>query len=141
MSIQMALFSGGNSSRITAIRVDVSAFGPESVTGAISFLSNGQQTISRDGSVSIVANWVTPTLLAGDWEIRAVLESGDSPSQGVLNTWLPLTSNRSWVLSRSTEGFLLTFLTFEFRRVGSTDPEVSITGNSISVESSGGIRP
>ena len=44
MSIQMALFSGGNSSRITAIPVDVSAFGIGSVTGAISFNSNGQQT-------------------------------------------------------------------------------------------------
>ena len=141
MSIQMALFSGGNSSRITATPVDVSAFGTGSANGSISFLSNGQQTISRDGSVSIVANWVTPTLSSGDWEIRAIIDSGDPLSSGVLNTWLPLTSSRSWVLVAPEGRFLLTFLTFEFRRVGSTDPEVSITGNSISVESSGGIRP
>lgn len=139
MSIQMNLLGGVGAGRITAETVAVSAIRINTANAAISFLSNGQQTTTRNGSTSIVANWVTPPFTAPEWEIRAVLDSGDTPSGSAIGSWLPLTSDRTWSLAVTFPETAQSYLTFQFRKLGATLPEATITGNLISAEALDGL--
>lgn len=73
--------------------------------------------IERDGDVgrlrstsgspySDVANWADPvTADVGDaYEVRLTVNSGISPSGQAVNSWLALTSDRSWYLVQTFEG-------------------------------------
>lgn len=51
-----------------------------------------------------------------DYEVRATLASGDTPS-GTLATWLLLSTTRSWSLTQSVAGTKTCNLTIEIRRV------------------------
>lgn len=133
MSIQMALFGGQGKSQITAQTSVVSSTRIRNGSVSIGFLTSGQQVEVKNGNTSVIGNWVNPSTKAADWEIRAVLDSGDTPT-GTLGTWLSLSSNREWSFSVSSPESLSCVLTFEFRRVGDTSAEVTIPNNSLSIE-------
>lgn len=59
-------------------------------------------------------NWVTPTSAASNYEVRATKVSGVNPS-GLLNTWLPCTSDRYWTLLIVGGGQESCVLTIEIR--------------------------
>lgn len=59
-------------------------------------------------------NWVTPTSAASNYEVRATKVSGVNPS-GLLNTWLPCTSDRYWTLILVGGGQESCVLTIEIR--------------------------
>ena len=65
---------------------------------------------NTDGSITnqngvTVGNWIEPTSFApGLYEIRAVSASPDTPDGGTMDTWLALTSNRTWFENRTTVG-------------------------------------
>lgn len=59
-------------------------------------------------------NWVTPTSAASNYEVRATKVSGVNPS-GLLNTWLPCTSDRYWTLLLVGGGQESCVLTIEIR--------------------------
>ena len=62
-----------------------------------------------------IGDWITPKINMAAYQCRATLNSGTTPV-GTLNTWLALTSNRSWSLTRSTVGSVTCNLTVEIRR-------------------------
>lgn len=64
-------------------------------------------------SASLGYDWVTPTSNAPNYDVRATLVSGDTPS-GTLNSWLPLSSSRSWSLTAVADAYACT-LTIEIR--------------------------
>jgi hypothetical protein len=59
-------------------------------------------------------NWVTPTSAASNYEVRATKVSGVNPS-GLLNTWLPCTSDRYWTVLIVGQGQESSVLTIEIR--------------------------
>ena len=48
-----------------------------------------------------------------DYWIRATLDSGSNPSSGTMNTWLQLSSNRTWEWARGSVGVLTGVLQIE----------------------------
>lgn len=98
------------------------------------FNPNGTcQTISGSNTFP-GGNWVSPIGAASQWEIRATVASGATPQSGTFSTWLPLTSSRTWTLTRSSTGLISSNLTFEFRRVGGSSAETTVTDNTLEVE-------
>lgn len=78
-------------------------------------------TIKSDGTVTKTEGASTTTLetwlvvgSAGDYEVRATLSSGDTPS-GTLGTWLALSSNRSWELVAGPSETLTCVLAVDIR--------------------------
>ncbi len=84
--------------------VDVAATGTSTATAAF----NSDGTYSCAGATSGVSesgNWVTPVLAApGSFTIRCHVNSGTTPTGSAVDTDLALTSNRSWISTRSTAG-------------------------------------
>lgn len=141
MGIHSAFLGSSGTSTITAQSTSVSAGSFNSSNAGFQFTSSGAQLNIRNGSQTIVGNWVTPPSSADQWEIRAILTSGDAPIGASLNTWIPLTTTRTWELFGNSPGIILSaVMTFEFRRVGGSTPEVTVTGNTISVEVLDGFR-
>jgi hypothetical protein len=134
MGIHTMMLGNQSSSQITAGTVIVEDISVGSSSVSVTFSPVGTYFTSIKGSNTVLGNWVTPPSMASGWEIRATLTGGTEDSPGVLNTWQPINTNRSWEVSRSAVGSSDSVLTFDFRRVGSTDPEVSIEGNFLSVE-------
>lgn len=135
MSIQVAFFGSNATSMITASAAVVEAFRAGSAaTAGISFKTNGQEIGIRNLSSIGFGNWVTLTTTANQWEIRAVLDSGTSPSTGVLGTWQDFSSDRSWTIVASPGETVTCALTFEFRKVGGTSAEFTVTGTFLTAE-------
>ena len=131
----MALLGGQSDSVVAVDTFNVQRLATTDTTVSLSFSNTGSQFHTVNSSNTILRNWVTPATDASKWEIRATVESGATPDGSPLNTWLPLNLSRSWGLSSLPPGsFIETSLTFDFRRVGDTLPEVTSTGNIIYIE-------
>lgn len=63
------------------------------------FMPDGHTRRSRGSIVDTSGTWLVPGSGADQFEIRAVLSSGNTPTGDALNTWLNLGSTRSWGLS------------------------------------------
>lgn len=118
---------------LTATSVGHTASSPANAFCAFELQSDGDIQRYFGASNGDVGDWITPISAAGGgaaYECRATLLSGTSPS-GTLNTWLSLTSDRSWSLSRSTIGTTTCTLTIEIRRASDgtvlTSQSVTIT--------------
>lgn len=132
MAFASGVAAAGGRSEIIAGPVAASASDPAFATAAIRYKANGEYETVVGVFPLPEGNWVKPAGAAAEWEIRATLNSGPLPT-GTFNAWLPMTADRTWSLTRSSTGIFLSTMTFEFRRVGDTDPEVTIGGNSIQV--------
>jgi hypothetical protein len=135
--MQMAFLGMSPNSRITAVPMQAEAIRLDSVLVQLTLASDGRQITSINNSSSVVGNWVSPSSSAREWEVRATLTSGEVPSSGTLETWEALTSSRTWSLILASEGSAFSQLTFEFRKVGSTDPEETVPFNVLSAEVTG----
>lgn len=91
------------------------AFGSASVS--IIFESDGDIIESGTNSgVTDRGDWLAPKASApSDYEIRATLVSG-SVTSGTMNTWLALTSNRTWSRARIPVGTTECQVLFEIRK-------------------------
>jgi len=130
----MNLLGGIQSSVIVAQAATVSETSTSVVDVSVTFSSAGDQFTTINGSNTILGDWVTPKSTANIWEMRTTLDSGDTPNGSVLGTWLPLTTSRTWGLTRSEVGESNSVLTFEFRQVGGSSAEYTINLNSLTAE-------
>jgi len=134
MSMMIAFLGNEGASTITAEPAVVSRLSFDPINLSIVFTNTGVQQTIKNGNTSTLGNWVTPPTTANQWEIRASVASGSNPTSGTLNTWQDFSTNRTWSLSVSDPGLVETFLTFEFRKVGGSSAEFTITGSSMSGE-------
>ena len=68
-------------------------------TASVQFQSDGDIVAPSGTPSASLGDWIDPKSSApGDYEIRATLSSGSTPS-GTLNTWQALTSSRTWSLT------------------------------------------
>ena len=78
---------------------DFGIAGVEPSTGVnFTVRSDGTILVTGDNSGTLANyNWITPTTGSTTYYVRAILMGG-SFNSGTMATWLPLTSNRSWVV-------------------------------------------
>lgn len=105
MSILLAAFAAMGGDRISLSGVAVSSVGSGSQTATYTLESDGDVVTATTPGGSIDAgDWIDPKANApSDYEVRATLNSG-TLSSGTTGSWLALTSNRSWTLTRVTVG-------------------------------------
>lgn len=110
---------GGAVVSLAPLTIPALASDPQDAFCAYELQSDGDVQTFINLSNNDAGDWISPTGLApGTYECRATLQSGTSPS-GTLNTWLALTSNRSWSLTRTTVGTVSCVILVEIR-LGST---------------------
>ena len=101
---------------ITSQTITDSQLDPTPAVVSYQLQSDGNVEATSGGFPSALGDWVTPTASAGAaYEARATIVSG-SLTSGTAGSWLPLSSNRTWSLTRSVIGFSTTVLTIEIRR-------------------------
>lgn len=79
-------------------------------TSGFSFTATGN--ILQLSNNADVGNWVNPQTNLSDFDIRATLVSGVTPSGSAVSTWLNLGTTRSWSLSAApgeTKDYAITF--------------------------------
>lgn len=95
----------------------IDSTGTGSTYAGILYESDGD-VINQHGATgdTDVDDWLSPkTGAPGAYEIRAILNSGTPPAGSAVGSWLPLTSNRSWILSSSPSQSKTCQLTIEIR--------------------------
>jgi hypothetical protein len=104
--MQAIIGSVGGGDIITLFGVAVSAIGSGGAqTATYTLESDGDVIIATtvDGSLD-AGDWISPKASApSDYEVRATLNSGTLTS-GTTGSWLALSSNRSWTLTRVVVG-------------------------------------
>jgi hypothetical protein len=98
-------------------------------TATISFNADGTYSTFEGATEFDHGNWVEPAGAANEWEIRATVTSGSTPTSGTVGSFLALSTTREWQVARGTTGTSTSTLTFEWRRVGLTTIEYTTTGN------------
>jgi len=88
-------------------------------TASVFIRLNSNGTISKDdGSLGNYTDteWVSPTStgIGSSYEVRATMTSGVTPS-GTFNSWIALSTNRTWTLSRSNLGTTTSSFTLQIR--------------------------
>lgn len=90
------------------------ALSPATATAWIQFRNDGKV---YDHDNNYLTDWIQPTSDApGDWEIKANSSSPDTPDSGTMDTWLALSSSRTWSETRSGIGVDTKNFTIELRR-------------------------
>jgi hypothetical protein len=104
-AISMSDFYGKSNETITLSGVAISSTGGGSQTATYTLESDGDivRFTTPLGSGDI-GDWISPKSAApSNYEVRATLNSG-SLTSGTTDSWLALTSNRSWSLTRVVVG-------------------------------------
>ncbi len=76
--------------------------------------------------------WINPQTGMSDFEVRATVTSG-ALSAGTVGSWLPLSTNRIWSVSRATVGDNFAGIEVQIRRIGGT---TVLTSAQINLEAS-----
>lgn len=125
------LFGGGSAPDIAAFGGALSAIDPSSpysVSAALTLNTDGSNTRSLSPSTvtnTVGANWSgAPAVGVGTGiYVRATRTAGTDPTGGSgLDTWLELSSARSWSNSRATAGTTTSTLLLEFSRSAAGAP-------------------
>ena len=88
-----------------------------SATATLTAEADGE-TSGQGNLILTVPNWWTgaPDVgIGSNYEIRATVALGDTPTSGSLNTWLSLSVDRTWGLTRTVTGTSSCQLTIEIR--------------------------
>jgi hypothetical protein len=108
------LMSGG-SSNPTLSSFDVNHFtlNPTTATAGVRLRSTGQQDSRQGGVYTQEHVWLQSGGVAGDYQVRATVNSG-ALSSGTTGTWLALSTTREWFV-QSAGGFESATITLEIR--------------------------
>jgi len=130
MSILLAAFGAIGGDKIQLSGVAVLSTGNGSQTATYTLESDGDVvTATTDGGSVDAGDWIDPKAAApSDYEVQATLNAGTLTS-GTTGSWLALSSNRSWTLTRATVGTATQVdLTIEIRRgSGATLASANVT--------------
>lgn len=123
-----ALANQASAPNIISIADDSSSHTAEGVAIAgILFKGNGQYAKTIYGVDIDVNNWIAPNTNHSQYEIRATLSSGDTPTGSALNTWLSLATTQAWYLAVSATSSESCELQVQIRWTGNN--EVQDTAN------------
>lgn len=130
MSILLAAFGAIGGDKIQLSGVAVSSVGAGNQTATYTLESDGDVlSVTTPGGSVDAGDWIDPKASApSDYEVQATLNAGTLTS-GTTGSWLALSSNRSWTLTRATVGTATQVdLTIEIRRgSGATLASANVT--------------
>lgn len=78
---------------------DKTSTGPNGLTAGIGFSNTGGFIKYFYGTPVQISDWLTPATNMGDYEVRATLNSGDTPDVGTIGSWEALSITREWTLT------------------------------------------
>lgn len=93
--------------------------------------SDGQAYRNRGSVLTSIETWLDSGVNS-DYEVRATLASGDTPT-GTLNTWQACTSDRSWLVSATGGGGVSTTCTLTIELRDAASPNTVRDSASISL--------
>lgn len=97
-------------------------------TAGVRISNNGYYYKYRGGVANAEYVWITPQSNYSEYEVKATLNSGDTPAGDSLATWLSLSTSRDWTLQNGTiEGESTCSLTLEIRWTGNNVVQDSAT--------------
>lgn len=105
---------------------DSNSTGQYGLTAGIGFKSNGYFSRYFGGIPTDINFWLTPQTNIGDYEIRATLNSGDTPTTGTIGSWEALSTTREWTLTASGSDLACELL-IEIRWSGNDEVQDSAT--------------
>jgi hypothetical protein len=131
-AISMSDFYGKSNETVSLSNLTVSSSGQFSSQSARYTLESDGDVITETTTFGIAdaGDWISPKAAApSDYQVRATLISGDTPGVGTFDTWLVLTSNRTWTLQQFAEGGAKeAVITIEIRKgTGATLTSADIT--------------
>jgi len=96
-----------------------SASAPNDAQAGYQLNSNGdvEELTGLAPTVSDVGDWITPKVNMANYECRATVQSGSTPTGSATATWLALSSSRFWQILQSGVGTNASELLVEIRRV------------------------
>lgn len=109
-----------------------------SLSGTTSFGFNGNTAgvaLNNNGSISIYFNdvpivqgyWLSPVVNVSEYEVRATLSSGDTPT-GTFGSWNALSTSQDWTITEPTiDGNLTAEVLLEIRWTGNNVVQDSAT--------------
>lgn len=89
---------------------------PGDATARWGLESDGDTVEQLNAVQSDIGDWITPKTNMANYEVRATLNSGTTPSGSSLGSWLVLNNTRSWQLLRTSIGLVQCQLFVEIRR-------------------------
>ena len=105
---------------------------PAMATAGYLLSSSGKVQKNTNGSVVDIGDWVIPNGSASEFECFAT-PNPDTPTSGVMNTWLPLTITNEWDNSVSSGTNIGTF-NVKIRRIGTaqilTNADITLDAES-----------
>jgi hypothetical protein len=105
---------------------DKTSTGPSGLTAGIGFSNTGGFIKYFYGTPVQISDWLTPATNMGDYEVRATLNSGDTPDVGTIGSWEALSTTREWTLA-ATVSTLECELLIEIRWTGNNVVQDSAT--------------
>lgn len=72
-----------------------------------------------NGAFSAIAQWVTPTSAASNYEVFATVTSG-SLTSGTTGSWVAVSSNPTWTRNRTSVGLVTAIMSMQIREIGTT---------------------
>lgn len=124
----------GSSATVISLSSPVNLFYGDPLAGAIvgyQVSSDGfvKTAENSTGTYSNFARWISSGGVVGDYEARASLVSGTSPSGSAVGSWLVLSSPRAWSVSAPPAGSTLCTLTIEIRDTATSTVRATATVN------------
>jgi len=100
--------------------------GGSNASAGYQLTSGGKENEIIGGSVNEILTWCSPTNQAANYEVYATA-SGSPLTVGFLNTWVALSTTRTWRLDAGIGENLITTLNIAVRRIGTTTPQYTGT--------------
>lgn len=117
LPIEVLRMGGDPAPQVNIFDVTASASAVDPATALAVYELNSSGT----GSATGFGTW--SWLLSGlnsDYQVRATVTSGPTPTGSPTASWLSLGTTRNWALTQSGVGSQTTYLTIEIRRVSDT---------------------
>lgn len=117
-SLQMLLAAGSNVV-VDFTNQTIAAGGVSTASAGYKLTTTGEarEILNSDGTPSdnLLEQGITPSGATSNYEVYAT--ASPAPTNGTLNTWLALTSDRTWSNDQSGSGLNSTIVTFQIRPV------------------------
>lgn len=106
---------------------DNTSVGLNGKTAGVALNSNGSISLYYHDMPVVIGYWLTPQTDMGDYEVRATLSSGDTPT-GTFSSWNALSTSQDWTLTEDTvDGNLTCDVLLEIRWTGNNVVQDSAT--------------
>lgn len=94
-------------------------FSPTNSTQTYRLNSNGKVYDVKNGTASLIEDWVTPNSAASNYECFVTVTSG-TLSSGTSGSWLSLGTTRDWSVTQTAIGVKTCVFTVDIRKISTT---------------------